>query len=413
MPNPLLVVIIPTLQRPDTLYWTIKTVIEQDYDNFYILVSDNFSNDNTSEIVAAFKDNRIRYVNPGKRLSMSRHWEFALSHINEGFVTIVGDDDALLPGALKKTAALLSKHTVKAIGWRFCNFNWPGLPPYFMIPMANYYRIVKSKIEIQKLFTGSIISTIQFPSLYGGFISIELIKELRSKFGGSFFHSRIPDFFSAAVTAASVDEYLRLEFPLSINATSKHSTGFATINPETSQKSINDLKSNEDNIPMHKDLIFMKSINLAIADALLNTHELIPEFPKVDIKKLLREVLNETSMYSNLERRREITEGVREIARKNNLEQWGEELIAGFTSGEVSSTGNVIIKKYSPISQTLYIHSSEEVVKNVYDASNLAGSIVPGNFHLASTVLPAQFNNIRQFLKYLFLKHVMKKKTYN
>lgn len=45
MLNPKLNIIIPTINRADTLYWTLKTVLEQTYDNFEVIVSDNCSVD--------------------------------------------------------------------------------------------------------------------------------------------------------------------------------------------------------------------------------------------------------------------------------------------------------------------------------------------------------------------------------
>ena len=134
MSLPKLTVVIPTLNRPDTLYWTLQTVLNQSYPKFAIIVSDNFSCDDTKKIVDSFNSDKITYVNPGKRLSMSRHWEFALQYVTEGYVTILGDDDGLLPESLEKVGNLISKHKVQAIGWRFCNFIWLGLPPHFMIP---------------------------------------------------------------------------------------------------------------------------------------------------------------------------------------------------------------------------------------------------------------------------------------
>ncbi len=71
-------VIIPTRERADTLYYSLKTCVTQDYDDLEILVSDNFSQDNTREVVESFKDPRIRYINTGKRVSMSDNWEFAV-----------------------------------------------------------------------------------------------------------------------------------------------------------------------------------------------------------------------------------------------------------------------------------------------------------------------------------------------
>lgn len=405
-------IIIPTLQRPDTLYWTLKTVVEQDYSDFRIIVSDNFSNDDTPLVVTSFSDPRISYINPGKRLSMSRHWEFALSHVNEGFITILGDDDALIPGALSNAASVLKKFPVKAVGWRFGNFNWPGLPPYFMIPLGNNFRLVDSRKEISKIFKGSIISTIQFPSLYGGFIDVALINKIREKFGGQFFHSRIPDFFSAAAIASNVEQYLRLEYPLSINATSKHSTGYSTINPETNQKSIDDLVLNNDNIPVHSDLIFLKSINLAIAEALLQVHELMPDFPKVDMQRLLREIVIETRLYSNETRRNEILEGVRAIANKNNLGGWVEKIIKEIEDGPVQQ-GVIAKRKYSPLSQTLYVMPSENDFPNVYIASQFVGKIMPKRFFNGKWNIGSIANNLLQTWRYFIRRYVLKLHPYS
>ena len=71
-------IIIPTRERCDTLKYTLKTCLIQDDGNLDIIVSDNFSQDATKGVVQSFSDKRIQYINPGKRLSMSHHWEFAL-----------------------------------------------------------------------------------------------------------------------------------------------------------------------------------------------------------------------------------------------------------------------------------------------------------------------------------------------
>ncbi len=86
--SPRLTVIVPTRERHDTLIWALKTCVTQDCDDLEILVSDNASVDETREVVASYDDPRIRYVNPGTRLGMSEHWEFALSHVQEGYVSL-------------------------------------------------------------------------------------------------------------------------------------------------------------------------------------------------------------------------------------------------------------------------------------------------------------------------------------
>lgn len=57
---------------------------------------------------------------------MSHNWEFALSHIADGWVTIVGDDDGLLPGSLQKVAALIRSTGTLAVQSATCRYQWPG-----------------------------------------------------------------------------------------------------------------------------------------------------------------------------------------------------------------------------------------------------------------------------------------------
>ena len=86
-------IVIPTRERADTLAHTLANVVLQDYGNFQILVSDNASDDDTREVVQSFTrtHNNIRYINTNQRLSMSHNWEFALSHIDDGWVIFLGE----------------------------------------------------------------------------------------------------------------------------------------------------------------------------------------------------------------------------------------------------------------------------------------------------------------------------------
>ena len=125
--EPKFTIVIPTRERADVLFYCLKSACAQDYPNLEILVSDNFSQDNTEEIVKQFRDNRIRYINTGKRVSMSHNWEFAISHIDEGWITILGDDDAILPGAIRKVLQIATTTGVKAIRSNTCQYAWPSL----------------------------------------------------------------------------------------------------------------------------------------------------------------------------------------------------------------------------------------------------------------------------------------------
>ena len=61
MENPLFTVVIPTYNREKLIGRCLKSVIEQTYTNWEAIVIDNYSEDKTEEVVASFKDDRIRF----------------------------------------------------------------------------------------------------------------------------------------------------------------------------------------------------------------------------------------------------------------------------------------------------------------------------------------------------------------
>ena len=128
MSEPKITVIIPARERCDVLGETLKTVLAQTTSTSKSSFSDNHSADHTRDVVGQFNDSRLRYVNPGRRLNMSHHWEFALTHVDSGWLTILGDDDGLLPGALTKVSSMLRDNPVEAIRSRVCGYGWPSAP---------------------------------------------------------------------------------------------------------------------------------------------------------------------------------------------------------------------------------------------------------------------------------------------
>src|SRR3954449_382929 len=121
---PRMTIIIPTRERCDTLRWAIKTCVTQDYDDLEILISDNASTDATTDVIAEYDDTRIRYVNPGRRLGMSEHWEFAFSHVTSGHLGVIGDDDGLLPGAIEDLARIIDPD--RPLIWPIQQYFWPS-----------------------------------------------------------------------------------------------------------------------------------------------------------------------------------------------------------------------------------------------------------------------------------------------
>ena len=212
-------ILIPTRERADTLLHSIKTCLDQNYNNFEVIVSDNCSSDNTKEVVDQFKDQGVKYIKTPERLSMTKNFEFAIQQVKEGFVTTIGDDDGLVPNSLPLLNDLINKHKVKAIAWKPAIFYWSNIKVedyrgLFKIPLDDRYYTITSQELLEKIAT-DLFSSTWLPCIYWGFVHIDVINA--SKKDNQFLHSYIPDVYAGMVCAGQLDKYLYSKRPFSIS----------------------------------------------------------------------------------------------------------------------------------------------------------------------------------------------------
>lgn len=326
---PKFTVIVPTRERSDVLGPALKTVVEQNYDNLHILVSDNFSNDATRDVVESFKDPRITYINTGKRLSMSHNWEFALSQVTDGWVAFIGDDDGLLPGAIARAAEIAREYGVQAIGSRNAAYTWPNLPDQafgkLSLNLKHGLEVFDSNAMLMKILHGKGTYS-ALPMLYtGGFVDFSVIAQARS-IDGTFNHCFNPDVYSAVVIAKLTDRFVYSNEPLAIGGTSKHSGGtsyFAgTYSTSTADSPAKKFLS-EGNLPVHPDLastpddILPPSIELMVYEAFLQAEYFAPSFkPLTNLSEQLAIMIGKAKRRN----RRELTEWGQQLARRHNLD---------------------------------------------------------------------------------------------
>lgn len=252
-------IVIPTRDRCDTLYYTIQSALSVDYENYEVLISDNASTDQTAKVVSTFCHPKLKYINTRTRLSMSENWEFALNHIENGWVTVIGDDDAMLPGSLKIVNHIIKATNTKAIRSNGAFYRWPSLlgTPYgkLSISLENGYEVRSSGDYLQKVLDG-LLPYNQLPMLYnGGFISKCLIDKVK-EVTGNIFMSMIPDVYSAIVFSFLTKNYVYCKEPLAINGASHHSGGTAAFQKVKNTKIYDPAEKyySEKNLPIHKNV---------------------------------------------------------------------------------------------------------------------------------------------------------------
>lgn len=285
---PKITVVIPTRERSDVLRKSLQTVLAQRYGNMEVLISDNCSADDTAKVVQSFDDSRVRYVNTGRRVSMSHNWEFALSHIEDGWVMIMGDDDGLLPGALERVAALIKETGTTAIISNFVTYIWPNDQNRhcgrLLVPTARGYEVRKSSEWLRRVLRGQAWYS-ELPMMYaGGVMRMDLIRSVRDR-KGSFFQSCQPDIFSAIALASVTDTYVYSHEPFAIAGHSRHSNGSswsASGREAAAPEKLEPVKKflSEDNIPFHQDIplnadgSFPVSIDLLVYESYLQARYL-------------------------------------------------------------------------------------------------------------------------------------------
>jgi hypothetical protein len=272
-------VIIPTRERGDVLAAALRNVCAQNYDGLDILVSDNCSSDGTADVVGAVNDPRVRYVNTGRRLSMSHNWEFALSHVpvDNRYVMVIGDDDGIVPGALERIAALIRETSAKAINSNFVTFIWPNAENSGMgrllVPMRTGHEIRDSKEWLRRVLEGRAWYS-ELPMLYaGGAVHVSVIDAVRQK-KGTFFQSCQPDIFSSVALSCATESYAFSHEPFAIAGHSRHSNGAswsASGNGASSSDALkaNQMFSSEANIPWHADIPTLPDGNIPLSVDLL------------------------------------------------------------------------------------------------------------------------------------------------
>ena len=100
--------IIPTKNRQKTAIKAVKSGVLSNYKNLEIIVSDVSDDDSLRYKVKELSDSRIRYHYHSESLSMKNNWEFAVSQATGDYVTIIGDDDALMPDGFSFAAIIIS-----------------------------------------------------------------------------------------------------------------------------------------------------------------------------------------------------------------------------------------------------------------------------------------------------------------
>lgn len=117
---PLVSVAIPAYNGAMFIAETIESVLAQSVRDFELLVVDDNSPDGTAEIVAAYKDPRIRLIRNESNLGPQGNWNRCLRESRGRYFKLLPQDDVLMPDCLQKQVAVLEADKDASISLVFC-----------------------------------------------------------------------------------------------------------------------------------------------------------------------------------------------------------------------------------------------------------------------------------------------------
>lgn len=117
--QPKIQVFVLTHNRPTLVRDAVRSILEQQADDFAVVVSDNSTADDTETIFAGMSHPRLRYVRRAPGLPQIQHFSTVSEEVRSPYFMMFHDDDLMLPNCIRTLSDYLDRHTgVAAVG---CN----------------------------------------------------------------------------------------------------------------------------------------------------------------------------------------------------------------------------------------------------------------------------------------------------
>lgn len=107
MTTPIVSVCIPSYNSEKYIYFAIDSVLQQQYQNFELIITDDCSTDNTVKIILSYNDERIKFYQNKVNLGPEKNWNSLLNKAKGKYIKLLCDDDVLYPDCLIKQINVL------------------------------------------------------------------------------------------------------------------------------------------------------------------------------------------------------------------------------------------------------------------------------------------------------------------
>lgn len=115
-------VCIPTYNSAHSLGCAIQSVLNQSFEDFELVISDNASMDNTEALVNSYHDKRIKYICNNENIGMYPNFNKCIEASNGQYIKFLCSDDWFQPNLLEAFIAVINDEP--KVGLVVCTQKW-------------------------------------------------------------------------------------------------------------------------------------------------------------------------------------------------------------------------------------------------------------------------------------------------
>ena len=117
---PAVSVCIPTYRGAAHIAETIESVLAQSFADFELVIVDDASPDETGQVVARYRDARLRYVRSECNAGVEENWNRCLRFARGRYFKLLPHDDLIAPDCLARQVAVLEADRDERLALVFC-----------------------------------------------------------------------------------------------------------------------------------------------------------------------------------------------------------------------------------------------------------------------------------------------------
>ena len=211
-------VIIPTYNRGKLIKKSIKSVLNQTYQNIEVIVVDDGSTDNTESIVKNIKDKRLRYIKLEENKGACFARNIGIKNAKGTYISFQDSDDIFYSNKLEVQLNNLLKNKSDI---DFCKLKYHDFNTEFSIPNKEQEELIKKGKIIDELCKGNFISTqallvkkdildnIHFDDALPRFQDYDLVLRIVPKYKISYSDQSLVDLYKQVDSIGNCDEKLK------------------------------------------------------------------------------------------------------------------------------------------------------------------------------------------------------------